>query len=71
MGAYGIGGYTAAILILERRYQRWSILGAMVVGVVVCFVLGLVVARLAGLYLGMATIAFTLIIAVVAINGGH
>ncbi|HJY24800.1 MAG TPA: branched-chain amino acid ABC transporter permease [Actinomycetes bacterium] len=71
VGAYGIGGYTAAILILERQVSAVvAILGAMVVGVVVCFVLGLVVARLAGLYLGMATIAFTLIIAVVAINGG-
>jgi branched-chain amino acid transport system permease protein len=71
VGAYGIVGYTAAILILERQVSAVvAILGAIVVGVVVCYVLGLVVARLAGLYLGMATIAFTLIIGVVAINGG-
>ncbi len=72
IGAFGIGGYAAAILILEQEASAVvAILGAMVVGVVVCWVLGLVVARLGGLYLGMATIAFTLIIAVVAINGGE
>jgi ABC-type branched-subunit amino acid transport system permease subunit len=32
--------------------------------------LGLVVRRLTGLYMGMATIAFTLIVSVVAVNGG-
>jgi branched-chain amino acid transport system permease protein len=72
VGAYGIGGYTAAILILERQVSAIvAILGAILVGVVVCYVLGLVVARLGGLYLGMATIAFTLIVGVVAINGGN
>jgi branched-chain amino acid transport system permease protein len=71
VGAYGIGGYTAAILILERQVSAIvAILAAILVGVVVCYVLGLVVARLGGLYLGMATIAFTLIVGVVAINGG-
>jgi branched-chain amino acid transport system permease protein len=71
IGAYGIGAYTAAIMVLEWEVGAVvAILGAMVVGVVVCYVLGLVVARLGGLYLGMATIAFTLIVAVVAINGG-
>ena len=33
--------------------------------------LGLVIVRLAGLYLAMATVAFDLIIAVIAINGGE
>ena len=36
----------------------------------VVFLLGLVVQRLTGLYMGMATIAFTLIVSVVAVNGG-
>lgn len=71
VGAYGVGAYSAAILILEFQVPALvAILGAVVVGSLVCLVLGLVVARLGGLYLGMATIAFTLIVGVVAINGG-
>lgn len=71
VGAYGVGAYGAAILILEFQVPALvAIVGAVVVGAAVCVVLGLVVARLGGLYLGMATIAFTLIVGVVAINGG-
>src|SRR5690606_20853605 len=38
---------------------------------IVVFALGLLVQRLTGLYMGMATIAFTLIISVLAVNGGE
>jgi branched-chain amino acid transport system permease protein len=52
----------------------WSTVPALTLGMLVpglvTFVLGLVVQRLSGLYLGMATIAFTLIISVLAVNGG-
>lgn len=72
VGAYGVGGYAAAILVLERETPALvAILGALVLGALVSWVLALVVARLGGLYLGMATIAFTLIVGVVAINGGE
>ncbi|MCW2529419.1 MAG: branched-chain amino acid transporter permease [Pseudonocardiales bacterium] len=71
VGFYGIGSYTAAIV--NIRYG-WSvvlcILAGMAVAAVVGYVLALVVGRLGGLYLGMATIAFDLILTVVAINGG-
>ena len=45
------------------------VLGTVVAGVCT-FLLGLVVQRLTGLYMGMATIAFTLIVSVLAVNGG-
>ena len=43
----------------------------MVFTAVIGLVLGLVISRLAGLYLAMATVAFDLIISVLAINGGE
>jgi branched-chain amino acid transport system permease protein len=71
VGSYGIGAYTTAILV--GRYHQ-SILpalaGAAVVAAVVGYVLALLMQRLSGLYLGMATVAFDLIISVVATNGG-
>lgn len=72
VGFYGIGGYLAAIIAVE---QRWNgivlIVLAAAAGVVGGGVLALVFRRLRGLYLGMVTLAFDLILAVVAINGGE
>lgn len=72
VGAFGIGGYGSAIAMVHLGWSTWPAvaLGAVVAGVVV-FLLGLVVQRLTGLYMGMATIAFTLIVSVVAVNGGE
>ena len=72
VGAFGIGGYTAAAAMIHLGWGTLPsiLLGAIIPGVVV-FLLGLVVQRLTGLYMGMATIAFTLIVAVVAVNGGE
>lgn len=71
VGCYGIGGYAAAIAM--TRYDL-STAASITVGAVlagaVALPLGLLVQRLTGLYLGMATIAFTLIVSVVAVNGG-
>lgn len=71
IGAFGIGGYTAAAAMV---HLGWGTIPAIVLGVLlsgaVVYVLGLVIQRLNGLYLGMATIAFTLIVAVIAVNGG-
>ncbi|MFB8387519.1 branched-chain amino acid ABC transporter permease [Microbacterium sp. NPDC055910] len=70
-GAFGIGGYTAAIAMI---HLGWPTYPAIALGVIVAaastYVLGLLVRRLNGLYLGMATLAFTLIIAVIVVNGG-
>src|SRR5690606_20655526 len=72
VGAFGIGGYTAAIAMVPLGWTTWPsvALGAVISGIVV-FALGLLVQRLTGLYMGMATIAFTLIISVLAVNGGE
>lgn len=56
---------------VHLEWSTWPsvIIGALAAGVAV-FLLGLVVQRLTGLYMGMATIAFTLIVSVLAVNGG-
>lgn len=71
VGAFGIGGYGAAIAMVHQGWSTWPAvaLGTVVAGVVT-YLLGLVVQRLTGLYMGMATIAFTLIVSVLAVNGG-
>jgi len=71
VGCFGIGGYTAAIAFTQFDMGTWPsvALGTVLAGVL-CYLLGLIVHKLTGLYLGMATIAFTLIVAVVATNGG-
>lgn len=70
-GSYGIGGYLAAMLVIR---QEMTALPAIAISVVVAaaigLLLGLLVNKLAGLYLAMATVAFDLIITVVANNGG-
>ena len=70
-GAYGIGAYAGAILVLDHDMAAYrpSLLAAdrRRRGVV----LGLLIFRLNGLYLAMATVAFDLIISVIAINGGE
>lgn len=71
VGAFGVGGYGAAMAMVHLGWSTWPsvALGALAAGLVV-LLLGLVVRRLTGLYMGMATIAFTLIVSVVAVNGG-
>lgn len=71
IGAFGIGGYSAAIAIVHLGWSTYPAIAlGVVTGAVATFLLGLIVQRLDGLYLGMATLAFTLIVAVVAVNGG-
>ena len=71
-GCYGIGGYAAAISMTRYGMSTLEsvLVGTLLAGVI-GFLLGLVVQRLTGLYLGMATIAFTLIVSVLAVNGGE
>jgi branched-chain amino acid transport system permease protein len=71
VGSYGIGAYTAALLVIHQQMSSLqAILIAVVLTAVIGLLLGLVIARLAGLYLAMATVAFDLIIGVIATNGG-
>jgi len=71
IGYYAIGAYGSAILMLEFGWGSWeAMLVATLGATVIAFLLGLVLARLTGLYLGMATIAFDLILVVVVLNGG-
>lgn len=71
VGCFGIGGYTAAIAFTQFGISTWPavLLGTVFAGVA-CYLLGLLIQKLTGLYLAMATVAFTLIIAVIATNGG-
>ena len=69
IGSYAIGGYTAAILFAKHGWSEpAAIAAAMVLAGIVGYLLALVVQRLDGLYLGMATIAFDLILGVIATN---
>ncbi|UOY01773.1 branched-chain amino acid ABC transporter permease [Blastococcus sp. PRF04-17] len=71
VGSYGLGAYTAALLTIHLQLgSLQAILLAVVATSVIGLLLGLLIARLAGLYLAMATVAFDLIITVIAINGG-
>ena len=71
-GAYGIGAYAGAILVLDHDMAAVpTIICCTLIGAVVVLVLGLLIFRLNGLYLAMATVAFDLIISVIAINGGE
>ena len=71
VACYGIGGYTTAITI---SHDHWTvpeaIAAAAIIALAFSLVLGLILRRLSGLYLAMATIAVTLIVEVVANNGG-
>jgi branched-chain amino acid transport system permease protein len=72
VGSYGIGAYVSANLVL--RYEMAAVPTMLVAGLaaaIVSLLLGVVIYRLAGLYLAMATIAFDLTVGVVALNGGE
>jgi ABC-type branched-subunit amino acid transport system permease subunit len=68
-GLFGIGGYTAGVAMTRLGFGTWpAIWLGVVFAAVAGLLLGLVLYRLAGLYLAMATIAFDLIVIVVAGN---
>lgn len=70
-GAYGLGAYTAAELVLHRNVSSLvAIAGGSLLAGAATLILGLLIFRLSGLYLAMATVAFDLIIGVIALNGG-
>ncbi len=72
VGCYGIGAYTAAIVTIRYEWPAMQTIAfATIVAGIIGYLLGLVVQRLGGLYLGMATVSFDLILSVVVTNGGE
>jgi branched-chain amino acid transport system permease protein len=70
-GSYGLGAYGTAELVIHRDLSALEAIVLAVLGTAfVGLLLGLLIHRLNGLYLAMATVAFDLIIGVVALNGG-
>ena len=70
-GSYGLGGYAAALLVIHLGLNTFAAIGlTILITAFVGVLLGLIISGLNGLYLAMATVAFDLIISVVAINGG-
>ncbi|WP_072691330.1 branched-chain amino acid ABC transporter permease [Rhodococcus marinonascens] len=71
-GFYGIGAYGASMLVLHADFDSVS---AIVTITLICaligYLLALVVQRLSGLHLAMATVSFTMILTVIAHNGGE
>jgi len=71
IGFYGIGAYGTGILTM----RGWPVLPAMLLMIVasgvVAYLMSAPLIRLRGLYLGMVTFAFDLILTVVATNGGE
>lgn len=71
VAAYGVGSYGTAIVFLRYSWPPYaSLLAGLAVAVAGAAVLALVVRRLSGMYLAMATIAVILIVQVVVQNGG-
>lgn len=72
IASFGIGAYTSGILL--TRFD-WTTIPAVIAGMVlaglVSWGMSLIVHRLTGLYLAMATIALTMIVGVIASNGGQ
>jgi branched-chain amino acid transport system permease protein len=71
IGFFGVGAYGAAILANDGHNVVISVGVPVVVGFVGGALLALVVVKLRGLYLGLVTLAFTLILSVLEGNGGE
>lgn len=68
IGFYGIGAYTAAHLAKSGHSTVLAILAGVVLSVVLAWLLARLLLRLRDLYLAMATLAFDLLVGVVALN---
>ena len=66
-GFWGISGYSTAIL---AKFIPWplAMLSGLLISLLAALMLGLLLTRLRGLYLGMGTVAFNLLIVAVALN---
>lgn len=71
VGFFGIGAYTVGIF-SNRGYSEWLGIAAALAGCgLLGYLLALLLARLRGLYLALVTVAFNLILTIVANNGGE
>jgi branched-chain amino acid transport system permease protein len=70
IGFFGLGGYAAAILAKHGQGVFVTMAVPIVGGAIVGYLLSLPLVRLRGLYLGLVTISFDLILNVFANNGG-
>lgn len=68
VGCYGIGAYTAGYLVKDGHPVVLSIAVAVVGCMLIGWVLSRILVRLKDLYLGIATLAFDLMVVVVALN---
>ncbi len=68
IGFYGIGSYTAALLVQKGWPTVLAIAAAVVLCALVGYLLAILLVRLRDLYLAMATVAFDLMVGVVALN---
>lgn len=72
IGSYGIGAYSTAILTTQHEYAIFTAIAAgCLLSAAIAYPLAWLLARLNGLYLAMATVAFDLLVSVVAVNGGE
>jgi branched-chain amino acid transport system permease protein len=72
VAAYGVGGYMAASLVIERQMTGLLVvLLVTVTNAALGLLVGTLIQRLDGLYLAMASVALTLMVSVVAVNGGE
>jgi branched-chain amino acid transport system permease protein len=67
-GFWGIGGYTTAYLVDHGWRTLPAIVAALAVSAVIATILALVLGRLRALYLGMASVAFVLLVQIAAVN---
>jgi branched-chain amino acid transport system permease protein len=67
-GFWGIGGYTTAYFVDHGWRTAPAIVVALLVSAVIATILALVLGRLRALYLGMASVAFVLLVQIAAVN---
>lgn len=70
IGFYGIGAYSTGIVLIHGWPTVPAMLSVIAVSGAVAYLISAPLVRLRGLYLGMVTFAFDLILTVVATNGG-
>lgn len=70
VGCFAIGGYATAILSIEGVPLVPALVAGVLLSAGVSFLLALVLVRLNSLYLAMATVAFVVIVGVIAANAG-
>jgi len=68
VGFYGVGSYAAAYWVKDGMSPLLAIAAAIVVAVVVGWTLAVLLVRLRDLYLGIATLAFDMMVTIVALN---